>query len=157
MHIDKNLALFDHLPRFATLWTLTKSQHFWTTYPPPLANVICERPLICSSISFPLHCLKNNSLACFFVSILKMVACYSIYFYFVSCCIQAFYKVTKCIDEAENLLEYHFRVTSYKIHILGILCVLCRHQNVLILMNTDSVWWVLLRNFPKGTPFDCSE
>ena len=30
---------------FSTLWKLTKSQHFWTTYPPPLVNVVCERPL----------------------------------------------------------------------------------------------------------------
>ena len=27
------------------VWTLTKSGHFWTTYPPGLVNVVCERPL----------------------------------------------------------------------------------------------------------------
>ena len=30
---------------FSMLWTLTKSGHFWTTYPPPLANIVFERPL----------------------------------------------------------------------------------------------------------------
>ena len=31
---------------FSMVWTLTKSGHFWTTYLPRLANVVCERPLI---------------------------------------------------------------------------------------------------------------
>ena len=31
---------------FSMVWTLTKSGHFWTTYPPPLVNVVFERPLI---------------------------------------------------------------------------------------------------------------
>ena len=31
--------------------------------PPPFANVVCERPLICLYISCP--CLENNCLACF--------------------------------------------------------------------------------------------
>ena len=29
-----------------TFPTLTKSGYFWTTYPPPLVNVVCERPLM---------------------------------------------------------------------------------------------------------------
>ena len=41
-------GFFNHLSpqlTFYTLWTLTKGQHFWTTYPTPLVNVVCERPL----------------------------------------------------------------------------------------------------------------
>ena len=41
-------VFFNHLSpqlTFYTLWTLTKGQHFWTTYPTPLVNVVCERPL----------------------------------------------------------------------------------------------------------------
>ena len=48
-YVDKCLDLFIHLPTpltFSTLKMLTKSQHFWTTYPPPLVNIVCERPLI---------------------------------------------------------------------------------------------------------------
>ena len=35
-----------------SLWTLTKSQHFKTTYPPPLVNVVCERTLIDHSSTY---------------------------------------------------------------------------------------------------------
>ena len=40
-------GFFDHLSpslTFSTLWTLTKSRHFWTIYPPPLVNIVCKRP-----------------------------------------------------------------------------------------------------------------
>ena len=37
--------LFYPLLTISTLWMLTKSEHFWTTYPLPLVNIVCERPL----------------------------------------------------------------------------------------------------------------
>ena len=36
---------------FSTLSTLKKCQHFWTTYPPLLVNVVCEWPLSCAASS----------------------------------------------------------------------------------------------------------
>ena len=48
-YVDKFWAFFEHLLTpltFSTLWTLTKNRHFLTTYPSPLVNVVCERPLI---------------------------------------------------------------------------------------------------------------
>ena len=47
---------------FSTLWTLlTKSQHFRTTYPLPLVNVVCERPLTCNS-----NCVEDKLCTQFF-------------------------------------------------------------------------------------------
>ena len=47
-YVDKILAFFNTYPldplTFSSLSELTKSQHFWTTYPPLLVNVVCERP-----------------------------------------------------------------------------------------------------------------
>ena len=47
-YVDKVLAFFDHLPPSVDIFYLMnvdKKQHFWTTYPPFLVNVVCERPL----------------------------------------------------------------------------------------------------------------
>ena len=45
----QNLAFFDHLPPSVYIlygMKVYKKQIFLTTYPPPLVNVVCERPLI---------------------------------------------------------------------------------------------------------------
>ena len=42
-----------------------KSQHFWTTYPPPLVNVVCERPL---SARTPDHTNKQTIWTYLFVT-----------------------------------------------------------------------------------------
>ena len=39
------LTTYTPLLTISTLYTLTKSQHFLTSYPPPLVNVVCECPL----------------------------------------------------------------------------------------------------------------
>ena len=47
-YVDKFLAFFDHLPPCVDIFYLInvdKIRHFWTTYPPSLVNVVCERPL----------------------------------------------------------------------------------------------------------------
>ena len=48
-YVDKFLAFFDHLPPyvdiFYPIFLDKKYIHFWTTYPPLLVNVVCERPL----------------------------------------------------------------------------------------------------------------
>ena len=45
-YVYKFLAFIDHLPPSLTLSTLQmltrRSQHFWTTYPPLVLNVVCE-------------------------------------------------------------------------------------------------------------------
>ena len=46
-YVDKILALFDHLPPCIDIFYLMivdEYRHFWTTYPPLLVNVVCERP-----------------------------------------------------------------------------------------------------------------
>jgi hypothetical protein len=52
-YVDKFLALCltTYPPRltFSTLWTLTKNQQFWTTYPPLLVNVVCNDPNQCTT------------------------------------------------------------------------------------------------------------
>ena len=50
-YADKFLSFFYHLPPTLTFSTfiMTKSQHFWATYPPLLVNVVCERHLILST------------------------------------------------------------------------------------------------------------
>ena len=47
-YVDKILSYFDHLPPYVDIFYLIKVDkiwHFWTTYPPLLFNVVCERPL----------------------------------------------------------------------------------------------------------------
>ena len=48
MNVDEKstfLTPTSPLLTFSILWTLTKRHHFLTTYPPPLVNVVWERPL----------------------------------------------------------------------------------------------------------------
>ena len=40
----QDFGFFDHLLTFSTLWT-TKRQYLWTTFPPTLVNIVCERSL----------------------------------------------------------------------------------------------------------------
>ena len=57
-YVDKILAFLTTYPpllTFPTLWTMTKSGHFWTTYSSPLVNVVCERPSPVS-LSFKISC-----------------------------------------------------------------------------------------------------
>ena len=45
----QDLAFFDHLPPSVYIFygiKVYKKSIFLTTYPPPLVNVVCERPLI---------------------------------------------------------------------------------------------------------------
>ena len=45
----QNLAFFDHLPPSVYIFygmKVYKKSIFLTTYPPPLVNVVCERPLL---------------------------------------------------------------------------------------------------------------
>ena len=45
----QDLAFLDHLPPSVYIFygiKVYKKPIFWTTYPPPLVNVVCERPLI---------------------------------------------------------------------------------------------------------------
>ena len=53
----QNLAFFDHLPPSVYIFygiKVYKKSIFLTTYPPPLVNVVCERPLtLFSSQDFP--------------------------------------------------------------------------------------------------------
>ena len=47
-YVDKFLDFFDQLPPCVDIFYLIsvdKNKHFWTTYPPPLVNIVCERPL----------------------------------------------------------------------------------------------------------------
>ena len=47
-YVDKFLAFFYHLPPCVDIFYLVnvdQNWYFWTTYPPLLVNVICERPL----------------------------------------------------------------------------------------------------------------
>ena len=44
----QNLAFFNHLPPSVYIFygiKVNKKSIFLTTYPPPLVNVVCERPL----------------------------------------------------------------------------------------------------------------
>ena len=44
----QNLAFFDHLPPSVYIFygiKVYKKSIFLTTYPPPLVNIVCERPL----------------------------------------------------------------------------------------------------------------
>ena len=46
---SQNLAFFDHLPSSVYIFygmIVYKKSIFLTTYPPPLVNVVCERPLM---------------------------------------------------------------------------------------------------------------
>ena len=46
-YVDKILAFLTTYPpplTFSTLWT-TKRQYLWTTFPPTLVNIVCERSL----------------------------------------------------------------------------------------------------------------
>ena len=45
----QDLAFFDHLPPSVYIFygiNVYKKSNFLTSYPPPLVNVVCERPLI---------------------------------------------------------------------------------------------------------------
>ena len=49
----QDLAFFDHLPPSVYIFygiKVYKKSIFLTTYPPPLVNVVCERPLIVVSV-----------------------------------------------------------------------------------------------------------
>ena len=50
----QNLAFFDHLPPSIYIFyciKVYKKSIFLTTYPPPLVNIVCERPLSGNTIS----------------------------------------------------------------------------------------------------------
>ena len=51
----QDLAFLDHLPPSVYIFygiKVYKKSIFLTTYPPPLVNVVCERPLVVKQISF---------------------------------------------------------------------------------------------------------
>ena len=48
-YFGKISAFFDQLPTSVDIFyhrNVDKNQQFWTTYPPPLVNVVCEQPLM---------------------------------------------------------------------------------------------------------------
>ena len=101
---------------FSTLWTLTKSRHFWTTYLLPLVNVVCEQALS------------------LFLAIWYVPKKWFPTFWNESCEVQNSWEIVYC-RQLQNII-FNFR------SLWSVVQESPRHQNCHFLAKTD--WWHIL-------------